>query len=337
MTASPAPGAGEPRVSVVTPFYNTAEWLPEAIESVLAQTFGNFEYILADNCSTDGSLEIARRYAARDSRIRVVTATEFLDQDANYNRALGYASPDSAYCKIVQADDWIYPRCLEEMVRLAEANPGVGIVSCCFLLGNALAGHGLPFDRQVFSGREACRQRLLRGGTYFGSPTCLLYRADIVRTRKPFYRPNETNADTTSCFEILEHSDFALVPQILCVLRESNGSVSQGLRQLSAVPYLNYSLVVRYGPLYLEPAELEQRRRELRRVYLDVLARDLLRWPGARYWNYHRQLFRTLGEELPRGEIALRLLDYLLDKLLNPRQTLGLALDALRQQGRGRR
>jgi glycosyltransferase involved in cell wall biosynthesis len=335
MTTTPAaPGAAEPLVSVVTPFYNTAEWLAEAIESVLAQTWGNFEYILADNCSTDGSLEIAQRYAARDSRIRVVTATEFLDQDANYNRALGYISPGSTYCKIVQADDRIHPRCLEEMVKVAAANPRVGIVSCCFLMGNALAGHGLPFDRTVFSGREACRQRLLQGGTYFGSPTCLLYRSEIVRTRKPFYRPNETNADTTSCFEILADWDFALVPQILCTLRVSNGSVTSELRRLSAEPYLNYSLVVRYGPLYLEPEELDRRRRELRRIYLDVLARDLLRRPGPRYWNYHRQLFGTLGEELPRAEIGLRLLDYLLDKLLNPRHTLGLALDALRQRRR---
>ena len=52
----------EPRVSVVTPFYNTAEYLAECIESVLAQTYTNFEYILVNNKSTDGSREIAERY-----------------------------------------------------------------------------------------------------------------------------------------------------------------------------------------------------------------------------------------------------------------------------------
>ena len=65
-----------PFVSVVTPFYNTAEYLAECIESVLRQDHANFEYLLADNCSTDGSLEIAERYAAQDARIRVIHGRE---------------------------------------------------------------------------------------------------------------------------------------------------------------------------------------------------------------------------------------------------------------------
>jgi glycosyltransferase involved in cell wall biosynthesis len=146
-----------PLVSVVTPFYNTAAFLEQAIGSILAQTYENFEYLLCDNCSTDGSLEIARRYAALDSRIRVVTDEQFVGQLPNYNRALRYIAPDSRYCKMVQADDWINPNCLAEMVSLAEAHPTIAIVGCCFLAGDELAGHGLSFDRSVFAGREACR------------------------------------------------------------------------------------------------------------------------------------------------------------------------------------
>ena len=55
--------ASRPLVSVVTPFYNTAPYLAQCIESVLAQTYPHFEYILMDNCSTDGSAEIAETYA----------------------------------------------------------------------------------------------------------------------------------------------------------------------------------------------------------------------------------------------------------------------------------
>ena len=61
-----------PLVSVVTPFFNTAPYLAECIESVLAQSYSHFEYILLDNCSTDGSSEIAAAYASRDSRIRLI-------------------------------------------------------------------------------------------------------------------------------------------------------------------------------------------------------------------------------------------------------------------------
>ncbi len=64
--------ATRPLVSVVTPFFNTAPYLAEYIESVLAQSYSQFEYILMDNCSTDGSSEIAATYASRDPRIRLI-------------------------------------------------------------------------------------------------------------------------------------------------------------------------------------------------------------------------------------------------------------------------
>src|SRR5882724_7298074 len=62
--------SSQPLISVVTPVYNGAEHLAECIESVLAQTYQNWDYTIVDNCSTDGSVEIARRYAAKDRRIR---------------------------------------------------------------------------------------------------------------------------------------------------------------------------------------------------------------------------------------------------------------------------
>lgn len=323
-------GSDAPFVSVVTPFYNTAAYLAECIDSVLRQDHANFEYILSDNCSTDGSLEIAQRYAAQDARIRVIPHTEFIDQDANYNRALGYISPSSRYVKIAQADDVLMPNCLTEMVRLAESNPSVGIVGCCFITGDALAGHGLPFEREVFTGAEACRTRLLRGGTYFGSPTCLLYRADIVRSKAPFFPPGETNADTVACFEILENSDFGRVRQILCSLRRGNPSVSDALRRNGAAAFLNFALVERFGPRFLTASELASRREVLRGVYLSLLARAVPVQHNREFWQFQRDALGTLGQTLPVGAIAWRFAGYLLQKLLNPGQTLA----SLRESGR---
>ncbi|HXU61048.1 MAG TPA: glycosyltransferase family A protein, partial [Polyangia bacterium] len=92
--------AAEPLVSVVTPFYNTAEYLDECIQSVLAQTHRNFEYILVDNHSTDGSREIAERWVTRDARVRLEVNPAFVSQVQNYNGALRHISPISKYTKI---------------------------------------------------------------------------------------------------------------------------------------------------------------------------------------------------------------------------------------------
>ena len=113
----------QPLVSVVTPFYNTEPYLEECIESVLAQRYENFEYILANNCSTDRSRDIAQKYASRDKRVKLIDNERFLTQAQNYNNALRHISPYSKYCKVVQADDWIFPECLSSMVGLAEAHP----------------------------------------------------------------------------------------------------------------------------------------------------------------------------------------------------------------------
>ncbi|MGE0406800.1 MAG: glycosyltransferase family 2 protein, partial [Candidatus Korobacteraceae bacterium] len=66
-----------PLVSIITPVYNGEEFLVECIESVLAQTYQNWEYIIVNNHSKDRSLEIAEEYARRDPRVRVVTGKEF--------------------------------------------------------------------------------------------------------------------------------------------------------------------------------------------------------------------------------------------------------------------
>ena len=70
---------GGPLVSVVTPVYNGAAFVSECIESVLAQTYENWEYVIVDNCSTDGTAEIAAGYASSDPRIRLVANDRFLE------------------------------------------------------------------------------------------------------------------------------------------------------------------------------------------------------------------------------------------------------------------
>ena len=112
----------EPLVSVVTPVYNGEEYLDECIASVVAQSYGNWRYTIVNNCSTDRSAEIAESWAARDPRVCVVHNEGFLGQVENLNRAMALTDPESRWTKMVLADDWIFPACLERMVEVGEAH-----------------------------------------------------------------------------------------------------------------------------------------------------------------------------------------------------------------------
>src|ERR1700678_1501181 len=206
--------ASQPLVSIVTPVHNESAYLAECIESVLAQTYDNWDYTIVDNCSTDGSAEIAHKYAARDRRIRVHENQQFLPAIANHNCALSTLSQKSKYCKVVLGDDWIFPECLQRMVSLAEQQPSVGIVSAYALEGHQVKWTGLPYPANRISGREICRKHFLDELYVFGTPTTVLYRSDLVRSRDRFYDETNIHADTDVCFALLQRCDFAFVHQV---------------------------------------------------------------------------------------------------------------------------
>src|SRR5262245_15494806 len=96
----------ESLVTVLTPVHNGGQYLAQCIDSVLAQAYQNWEYIIVNNCSSDHSLQIAQRYAAQDRRIRVLDNDRFVTLAENHNIAFQQIGPDSRYCKVLHADDW---------------------------------------------------------------------------------------------------------------------------------------------------------------------------------------------------------------------------------------
>src|SRR5258708_4080342 len=214
--------ASEPLVSVVTPVYNGGPYIAECIESVLNQTYRNFEYVIVNNCSTDNTLEIAQSYAKQDNRIRVSDNTEFVGVIQNHNNAFNQMSPNSKYCKVVSGDDWILRDCLTQMVELAEAYPSVAIVGCYSIEGRRVLFQGLDYSEKVVNGREISRNTMLGKLPFvLGAPTSLLYRADLVRRTKTFYPfPEDApHADVSGIYQALRDSDFGFVHQILTFTR----------------------------------------------------------------------------------------------------------------------
>ncbi len=315
----------EPFVSIVTPVYNGEAYLSECMETVLAQTYSNWEYIVVNNCSTDGTLRIAEEYSCRDRRIHVYSNDRLLPIIANHNRAFRLISPESKYCKVVSADDWLYPECLARMVAVAEANPSVGLVGSYQLSGGGdkwyVRTYGLPCSATVVSGREICRAHLLGTLDVLGDPTSSLYRADLVRHTDSFY-PNPTaEADLSACYECLRCSDFGFVHQVLSYERLHSGQMTNTSRNLNAYLSSKIGDLRTYGPVYLEPGELERRVKELMNKYYDFLALSAVHFRDKRFWTYHIQRLKEIGQPLDGIRLAKVVSAKVLDLLLNPKQT----------------
>ncbi len=312
----------EPLVSVVTPVYNGAKYLRQCIESVLAQTYTNWDYVIVNNRSTDETLAIAEEYAARDSRIRIHDNGEHVGVDANHNVAFRLISPDSRYSKLVAADDWIFPECLEKMVQLAEEHPSVAIVQAYRLRGTEIAGDGVPYPATVLRGRDACRLWLLQGRpSIFGAPTTLLYRSDIVRSRHAFYDESNMAGDTDVCLEFLGDNDYGFVHQVLSfhrLRRESTTGDRQRLR--TDLPCRLHELAT-YGPRDLTPEEQERAARAELRTYYRSLGSLAFRRREPAFWRYHRDSLAALGHPLSLRRLYLSTLGYLLGVALNPART----------------
>ncbi len=111
------------RVSIGLPVYNGEKYLERTLRSILNQTFSDFELIICDNASTDGTQAICKRYAESDNRIRYVINEENIGAARNYDKTFHLSS--SEYFKWAAADDILLPTYFEECVVLLDASPDV--------------------------------------------------------------------------------------------------------------------------------------------------------------------------------------------------------------------
>lgn len=115
------------RVSFVVPCYKLAHLLPECVDSILSQTYGDFEVLIMDDCSPDATAEVARSFG--DRRVRHIRNTPNLGHLRNYNKGISEAR--GAYIWLISADDYLRtPYILERYVALLEGHPEIGYVIC---------------------------------------------------------------------------------------------------------------------------------------------------------------------------------------------------------------
>lgn len=110
-----------PLVSIILPAYNSASWLPTALDSLLNQTWKNLEILVVDDQSSDGTYEVAKAYASQDSRVRVLQNQVNAGPYVARNLALDYAR--GLFVTVHDADDWSHPRKIERQARNLLDNP----------------------------------------------------------------------------------------------------------------------------------------------------------------------------------------------------------------------
>lgn len=288
--------AAEPLVSVVTPVHNGARYLAECIESVLAQRYRNLEYVIVDNASTDETAQIAEHYAAQDARIRIVHTPSLLPIMTNWNYMLSQIADASRYCKVVHADDWLFPDCVPAMVALAENHPNVALVGSYALWRKRVACTGLPHDQCVFSGRDVCRMTLQRRIYPFLSPSCLLIRADRIRRNPSFYQEGSIQADVDMCYRELADADFGFLHQVLTFVRWHEESVTRTVdKPWNRALVWNLDLLLRHGPVYLSEPELHAQLNRQIGSYYRYLADARRDGMPAEFWAYHKGELARLG------------------------------------------
>lgn len=286
-----------PFVSILTPVFNGETYLRPCIESVLKQTFQDWEYIIVDNCSRDATPAIVRGYAQRDKRIRVVTNRSFAGIIENHNIAFSEMSAKADYCKVVQADDWIYPECVERFVGLCEAQPTVALATAYRLDGDHVGLKGLPESQSIFSGREIVRSFFFdERRDIFGSPTSYFLRAAAVRAHPPFFNPDNMYADVEACIKILREGDFGFIHEVLTFTRRPADAQTPRSHYLR-VTYPSYLWIMKnHGDAFLTSEEKDALTRKHLRAYYQVMARDLVNLRrNANYWRYHLRSLRAVG------------------------------------------
>jgi glycosyltransferase involved in cell wall biosynthesis len=148
-----------PAVTIGMPVYNGAKYIEQALDSILAQTYIDFELIISDNASTDETEEICRRYAAADDRIRYSRNPKNLGAAANYNRVIHLAR--GRYFRHAAHDDILAPTNIQRCVEVLDRDPGVALAYPRMVMMNAAGEttgtfeHSLEIDNARPSARFA--------------------------------------------------------------------------------------------------------------------------------------------------------------------------------------
>ncbi len=215
-----------PVVSVLMPVYNGERYLAAAMESILAQTFGDFEFLVIDDGSTDGSMGIAAGYARADARIRLLKNAREKGIAGALNTGIGEARGD--FIARMDADDISFPERLARQVAFLRNNPEHALVG-------TWAEIWVETEKSFRSHRHPSSDSLLKTLLLFNNPfvhSSVMFRADVARELGGYAtgRTGRFTEDYEFWSRIARVRRIANIPEFLHVYREQAGSITDRRR-----------------------------------------------------------------------------------------------------------
>jgi glycosyltransferase involved in cell wall biosynthesis len=302
-----------PKISVLIPTYNYARFLPQAIESVLNQSFRDFELIIGDDNSTDSSAEVIRTFAAQDARIRFNIHEQNLGMVENWNWCLAQAK--GVYVKYLFGDDFLLATdALERLVQLVESKPGIDLAASARTVVDDNSSPVQVWDDMeqegILKGEKVAFACLKTYRNLIGEPSVVLFRRE--KAQRGFDTSFRQAVDLELWLHLLHQGgDVAYTRTPLCAFRRHS-------LQQTAVNHQRFDhfvgehdrILLRYSSYYLRNESSKQlfqhaywmqkkpRGRPHEAEIRDLLTREL----GARYYLYWLQMrFIKLGVNMARA------------------------------------
>lgn len=206
-----------PTVSVLIPAYNYARYLPEAIESVLSQSYSDFELLIVDNCSTDDTEVLCRKYMEKDERVRYIRNADNIGMFRNYNQSLLHAN--GTYIKFLNADDKFHPELLKDFVKIFDTYANVSLVTSYKEIFDARSKIIKQPFHGLLKGEEAIIKALSEEGNWIGEPTTVMFKRENL-TMGLFDPSLLMFADFDMWLRQLQLGDIYVIDKVLSYFRE---------------------------------------------------------------------------------------------------------------------
>jgi glycosyltransferase involved in cell wall biosynthesis len=257
-----------PLVSILIPVFNREKLIANCIQSALDQTFADFEIVVVDNCSTDGTWDVCKSFAAADGRVRIFRNDRNIGPVLNWQRCINEAK--GAFGKVLFSDDLLAEDCLAKMAPFLVNDEGVGFVISAVNLGESPTTGRLVAKFADNTGKFPIRQFVeasLYGGQVTVSPGNALFRMSDLRKNLKLDIPSPTisnflghGAGPDLLLYLLAtqtYPSFVYVNEPLCFFRSHEGSITASTRSEEITRYYTQASIW-FAEQYLDQQEIKR-------------------------------------------------------------------------------